>query len=149
MPIIETCHKHFHAIVIKKTDNGLLQFFRYLIAGGTATVADMTVLFILYQLFGINYLIAASLSFVVGVTTNYTINSAIVFESSGKLKKELSLFAIIGIGGLLWTALILWLLVGNFHFPVMFSKVIAVVLVLNWNFFMRKKFVFSPTSSKN
>lgn len=142
MLIVDIFNKYFHQIIVKKTDNGFLQFFRYLIAGGTATVADMTILFILYHLLGVNYLIATALGFVAGVTTNYLINITIVFESTGKRKKEFSLFAIIGIGGLLWTELIMWTLAGNLHFPVMLAKIFAVGLVLNWNFFMRKKFVF-------
>lgn len=145
MIITQLPHKYFHKLIVEKTNSGLLQFFRYLVAGGTATLADMTILFVLYHLLGVNYLIAAALGFIVGVTTNYTINIAIVFESTGKKKKEFSLFAIIGIGGLLWTELILWALVGNLHFPVMLAKAIAVVLVLNWNFFMRKKFVFKKS----
>ena len=135
----------FHILVIKKTDNGLLQFFRYLIAGGTASVVDLIILFVLYQLLGINYLIAAALGFTGGVLTNYTINILIVFESGGKKKTEFSLFALIGIGGLLWTELILWIFVNNLGVPVMIAKLIAIVLVLNWNFFMRKKFVFKKS----
>lgn len=146
MVFLSFFRERFHRFVIKETDNGFLQFFRYLIAGGTATLADILVLFIFYHLLGVNYLISATLGFMAGVTTNYTINSAIVFKSAGKIKKELSLFAIIGIGGLLWTYLILWTLVDNFNFPVMLAKIVAVILVLNWNFFMRKKFVFKKTN---
>lgn len=137
----------FHVLVIKKTDNGLLQFFRYLIAGGTASLVDLTILFILYQLLGINYLVAAALGFGGGVLTNYTINILIVFESGGKKKTEFSLFALIGIGGLLWTELILWMLHDHLGAPVMLAKLVAIVLVLNWNFFMRKKFVFKKSSA--
>lgn len=135
----------FHTLIIKKTDNGLLQFFRYLIAGGTASLIDIMILFVLYKTLGINYLIAAALGFLFGVATNYTINTLIVFESGGKKKTEFSIFALIGIGGLLWTELILWIFVDNFGVPVMISKLIAIVLVLNWNFFMRKKFVFKKS----
>lgn len=135
--------KIINKFFIEKTNSGLLRFCRYLVAGGTATLVDLVMLFVLYQLVGINYLVAAAFSYMAGIITNYTINIAIVFESTGKKKKEFSLFALIGIGGLLWTELILSLLVGNAHWPVLTAKLVAVVLVLNWNFFMRKKFVFS------
>jgi putative flippase GtrA len=126
-----------------KKHAGLKQFILYLFAGGTATIADITILFVLTHLLHINYLVAAAIGFLVGVVTNYFLNIALVFESTGKIKREFSLFAIIGIGGLLWTELILWILVDNFGLYIMFSKLIAVALVLNWNFFMRKKFVFA------
>lgn len=132
----------FDFFLPKKTSAGLRQFFKYLVCGGTATLADMSVLFIL-NLLGVNHLIAAAFGFVAGVATNYSLNKILVFKSSGKVKKELPLFVAIGIGGLLWTELILWILVDNLGLYLMIAKMIAVVLVLFWNFFMRKKFVFS------
>jgi len=145
MPFHKKIIQLLHFLIIKKTDSGLLQFFRYLIAGGSASAADFLMLFVFYKTLGLNYLIAAALGFLVGVLTNYTINVLIVFESGGKKKTEFSIFALIGIGGLLWTELILWILHDHFSMPVMLAKLFCFVLVLNWNFFMRKKFVFKKT----
>ena len=131
----------------KKTTPAFRQFFKYLVCGGMATLSDLIVLFVLSNIFHVNHLIAAAFGFLIGVITNYSLNVALVFESKGKVKKEFSLFAIIGIGGLLWTELILWLLVNNIGINLMIAKIIAVILVLNWNFFMRKKFVFPSESN--
>jgi putative flippase GtrA len=130
----------------KKTSPGIRQFLKYLVCGGFATISDMIVLFILSNVLHINHLVAAAFGFLVGVATNYTLNTLLVFQSQGKIKREFSLFALIGIGGLLWTELILWVLVDNLKIYLMLAKMVAVVLVLFWNFFMRKKFVF-PTES--
>ena len=138
--IIDLC---VTAVIGKNVKKSFLQFFRYLICGGVATVCDMTVLFTLTYFFSVNHLYAAALAFVVGVATNYYLNTILVFQSSGKFKKEFPLFAMIGIGGLLWTEVILWIFVDKLDLQIMLAKVIAVILVLNWNFFMRKKFVFS------
>lgn len=127
----------------KKTPPGLRQFFKYLVCGATATLADMSVLLVMSSLLHINHLIAAAFGFVAGVATNYSLNKILVFKSSGKIKKEFPLFVTIGIGGLLWTELILWILVDDLGIYLMIAKMIAVVMVLFWNFFMRKKFVFS------
>ena len=138
-------------ILGRKINKGILQYFRYLICGGTATVADVSLLFFLTHIFHIYYLFAAALSFVTGIIVNYTLNIILVFQSSGKIKKEFFLFASIGIGGLFWTEIILWILVDKLNIYVMFAKVIAIILVLQWNFFMRKKFVFpeKPTGAEN
>lgn len=133
-------------ILGKKIPQSLLQFFRYLICGGTSTLVDLVMLYSLTHFIDVHHLIAAPIAYVTGTVTNYTLNTLLVFKSSGNIKKELPLFAIIGIGGLLWTELILWIFVDIFGTYIMVAKIIAVVLVLNWNFFMRKKFVFS---SKN
>jgi len=126
----------------KKPEKTFYQFLRYLVAGGTATLVDLSVLFVLYQFLHINHLIAAAVSYCCGILTNFTINVLFVFESTGKIKKEFVIFASVGAIGLLWTELILWSLSDKLGIPVMLAKMVAVIFVLFWNFFMRKKLVF-------
>jgi putative flippase GtrA len=133
-------------ILGRKVNKGLLQFFRYLVCGGIATMTDVSLLFVLTHFLRVHYLFAAAFSFLCGIVVNYTLNTILVFKSSGKLRREIPLFAAIGIGGLIWTEIILWLLVDKLHIYVMFAKGMAIVLVLFWNFFMRKKFVFTEES---
>jgi putative flippase GtrA len=130
-------------ILGKKIPKSFLQFFRYLICGGTSTLVDIVMLYSLTHFADMHHLVAAPIAYITGTVTNYTLNTMLVFKSSGNIKKEFPLFAIIGIGGLLWTEIIMWLFVDFFGTYIMVAKLIAVVLVLNWNFFMRKKFVFS------
>lgn len=131
-------------ILGRKVNKSLLQYFRYLMCGAVATVTDVGLLFVLTHFVHLNYLIVAAASFLCGITVNYTLNTILVFQSSGKIKKEFPVFAMIGLGGLAWTELILWVLVDKLNIYVMIAKAVAIVLVLQWNFFMRKKFVFYP-----
>ncbi|HLM83897.1 MAG TPA: GtrA family protein [Candidatus Bathyarchaeia archaeon] len=130
-------------ILGRKVHKGLLQYFRYLVCGGIATVTDASSLFVMTHFLGVHYLFAAAISFAAGIIVNYTLNTFLVFKSSGQLKKEFSLFVLIGLGGLSWTEIIMWLLVGKLNLYIMVAKLIAILLVLQWNFFMRKKFVFT------
>ena len=131
-------------ILFGKTQSTLFQFIRYLFVGGLAAAVDTGCLYLLHSQLGLNYLGAAAIGFILGLLTNYLISIAWVFESTGKVKEEFFLFAVIGIGGLIWTELILWLTVHFAHGPVMVAKGIALFFVLIWNFGMRKKFVFAP-----
>jgi putative flippase GtrA len=136
---------YFKKYFILKTNSAYIQFFRYLFVGGIATVADAGIFYILINLFLAHYLIAQTAGFLAGLTLNYLISIAWVFKSSGNLKKEFSLFAIIGIGGLLLSYGILYLLIdilNLYYFQFMLSKMTAIIIVLFWNFGMRKKFVF-------
>ena len=134
--------ENIKAFIKKKPEKTFHQFLRYLVAGGTATVVDMSVLFVLYQFLHLNYLIAAAIGYACGIMTNFTINVLFVFESTGRIKKEFVIFVSVGAVGLLWTELILWSLAEKLAFPVMLAKVVAIIFVLFWNFFMRKKLVF-------
>jgi putative flippase GtrA len=131
-------------ILGRKVSKGFLQYFRYLICGGIATVTDVGILFVLTHFLHINYLVVAAASFLCGITVNYTLNTILVFQSSGKIKKEVPVFAMIGLGGLVWTELIIWTLTDKLKIYLLIAKLIAIVVVLQWNFFMRKKFVFYP-----
>ena len=128
--------------LLKKTDDGVQQFIRYLLVAGFAAVMDTGCLYMLNSKLHINYLHAAAIAFVLGLTTNYLLSVAWVFETSGNFKQEFAIFAVIGVGGLLWTEAILYASVHLANIPVMPSKLIAMALVLIWNFGMRKKFVF-------
>lgn len=138
-------------ILGRKVNKNLLQFFRYLISGGFATLTDASILFVLTHFAGVHYLFAAGFSFLCGISVNYTLNTILVFKSSGKLHREIPLFVMIGLGGLTWTEIIMWVLVGKLKIYVMFAKLVAIILVLFWNFFMRKKFVFveAPVSTED
>lgn len=134
-------------MIFDKTQNVFIQFIRYIFVGGFSALIDTGCLFLLNAHLGFNYLSAAAIGFLLGLFTNYIISVAWIFESSGKIKEEFILFSVIGVGGLMWTELILWVCVDFAHFPVLLAKGIALGLVLVWNFGMRKRFVFTPIQS--
>jgi len=136
-------------VVLGKTQSAVIQFIRYAFVGGTAAVLDTACLYLLYRYLGVNHFLAAALGFLLGLATNYLLSILWVFQSSGNIRQELVLFSLIGIGGLGWTELILWFVVNLLHGPVLIGKMISLFLVLIWNFWMRKKFVFSESANRN
>jgi putative flippase GtrA len=147
MPIKQEIDNFIEKIVGRKIHEGFLQYFRYLICGGIATLTDVGILFVLTHPLRVNYLVAAAFAFLSGMVVNYTLNTILVFKSSGQIRKEFPLFALIGAGGLIWTEIILWVLVDKLEIYVMFAKIVAILLVLQWNFFMRKRFVFAEKAA--
>jgi putative flippase GtrA len=130
-------------LFIGKTQSTSLQFFRYIFVGGLAAAFDAGTLYILSVRFGVNHLVAAAFGFFLGLLVNYVISIAWVFESRGRYRQEIILFALIGAGGLILTEIIMWAAVDMARTPVMLGKIIALLLVLIWNFGMRKKLVFA------
>lgn len=135
----------FQKYLILATDTTRVQFFRYLLVGGIATVVDALMFFVAVNVFEGHYLVAQTVGFLAGLALSYLLSILWIFQSSGNIQKEFFLFTIIGIGGLILSYVILYILIDvlNFyHFQFMLAKLIAVILVLFWNFGMRKKFVF-------
>jgi len=130
-------------LFLEKNHDTRIQFFRYIFVGGAATIVDMGSLYILTSIMGLNYLISAAIAFILGVATNYLLCIVWIFESTGRVKKEIILFVVIGVGGLILNEVIIWLLVEEAKLYYMLAKTVAVVIVLVWNFGMRKKYVFT------
>jgi putative flippase GtrA len=131
-------------IFIHKTQSTYIQFLRYGFVSTAALAVDFGGLVILKEYGHLNYLIAASMSFLAGLVVNYLLSAFWVFHSSKLLNKryEFILFSVIGLIGLGLTDLILWVLTSGFGLYYVLSKVIATVIVYFWNFGARKKYIF-------
>jgi putative flippase GtrA len=128
---------------VEKTRNTYVQFMRYGFVSTVALAVDFGGLVALKQYGHMNYLVAASISFLAGLAVNYFLSVVWVFHGS-RLKKshEIVLFAAIGLVGLGLTDLILWILTSGLGLFYVLSKAIATILVYFWNFGARKKYIF-------
>ncbi|MEN9880967.1 MAG: hypothetical protein RLZZ308_150 [Candidatus Parcubacteria bacterium] len=138
----------FNNLFITKSLNKYIELFRYIIMGGIAFVADFTTLLILTEWFHVHYLVSNIFSFIVGLSTNYTIGTLWVFRERKitNRKQEFITVASISVGGLLLTQFFMWFLTEIGGVLYFISKIIASILVLFYNFFIRKKVIYS---SKN
>ena len=126
------------------TDKTRIQLFRYIFVGGAAFLVDFTSLFILTQYFGIFYLISAALAFILGLAVNYLLSVRWVFNNR-KLENrsfEFGVFAIIGMAGLGLNEFLIWFFTQDIQIFYLFSKILAAVIILFWNFFARKFILF-------
>ena len=126
------------------------EIIRYLIIGGTAFVFDYGTLLLLNKAFGMNYLVAATIAFIIGIGVNYLGSIFFVFQvrSQQNVHIERSLFLLIGILGLLINDGMLYLLTGKMMIPVEYSKLITQIVVLFWNFAARKILLFTERRQK-
>ena len=128
----------FKNLFITKSNNTFIQFFRYIFVGGVAFLADGGSLFLITTI-GVNYLISVIFAFVIGLAVNYGLSKLLVFENSsvnGKI--EFLVYGIIGVIGLGFTEIIMYVLTEIACLYFMVSKVIATIIVLVWNFVARK-----------
>lgn len=130
-------------LLLQKSSRLSIQFFRYFIVGGIATVFDIGFLYFFTEFLLIYYLVSAALAFLVGVIVNYTLSKLWVFDKSRySFGPEFIIFFIIGIVGLGLNELILYVSVEFFSLWYMTAKIISVIIVFCWNFFARKKILF-------
>jgi putative flippase GtrA len=126
-------------------DSLLGQFLRYLVVGGVSFLVDFGVLVLLTEALDIYYLTSAAVAFCCGLVTNYVLSITWVFSARSLASKrtEFAIFSIIGVIGLGWNELLLYLGTSVLGLDYRVSKLITVVIVLFWNFGMRKLILFS------
>ena len=127
-------------LFIEKTDNIFLQFFRFIFVGGTAFLIDFFIYIGLVEFVGLNYLISAAIAFFISVLANYYLSTSWVFNQSQIENRalEFNIFLAISIVGLIFTEILLYLFTDICSINYIWSKIIASILVLFWNFSARR-----------
>ena len=114
---------------------------KFLISGASAATAEYTA-FILLRHLGLSLLVANSISFGLGLILSFSLNRSWVFMSSGNKKHEFSKYCVVaGINLLLSNALI-YLEVNAVHFQAAVAKLVAMIAVAAWNYFIFPRVVF-------
>ena len=130
----------------------IYEFLRYVVVGGIAFVADIGTLVAAQELylksFSSGVYIATVLGFVVGLAVNYALSLWFVFTSEkdrgkGRSVGAFLVFGLIGLMGLGWTELGMWLGIECLHWNYMLVKVFVTGAVLLWNYLGRKILIFN------
>lgn len=135
---------------ILHSNSSFFQLIRYGFVGGVAFIADYAFLYVFTEYVGLPYLLSAAISFIIGLIVNYALSILFVFSSRVFESKhtEFIIFAIIGVAGLGWNEVIMYLCSSVIGLHYMLAKIISAVIVFFWNFFARKFILFS-TSKKS
>lgn len=122
-------------------NNLLMQLFKFGLVGVVATVLDFLFLFLFTDVFGMYYLLSAAVSFVLSTLFNYVASMRFVFNSKfskDEKTKELLLFTILSVIGLLLNQFLMWFFVEKIALYYMLAKIVATFFVMAWNFISRK-----------
>lgn len=127
-------------IFIGDTDDGIIQFIRYFFVGGIAAVVNIGLLFLLVDIFDINYILSNIIGFVFALLVNYGLSTMFVFTKDNSMSKifELVMYVIIGVLGLGFDTLILWVCTSKINIYYKISKIISTMLTFIWNFLAKK-----------
>ena len=127
-------------LFIEKTENTLLQFFRYIFVGGIAAVVNIGMLYLLTDFLKMFYIISNILAFVCGLTVNYILSKIFVFskEKVESKSKEFITYTIIGIIGLGIDTLFMFVFTSLFGIFYLISKILSTAITFIWNFVGRK-----------
>lgn len=120
----------------------LCELLRFAVVGVVSGVVDYGLLYICTERLRIHYLYSAAFSFTVAVIFNYWLCVVFVFKGAGKqTKRQATMFIISSIVGLGINQGGMWLLVEKFDIYYMLAKICSTVVVVFWNYVMKRKAV--------
>jgi putative flippase GtrA len=127
-----------------KSDNILVQLFRYFGSSGVAFVVDLSLLYIITEWFGVHYLISNIIASVTAMVSNYLLSVLWVFSrrSINNRTAEFTIFMLTGVAGLGLNQLLLWLFTDVVGIYYMISKFFAAVIGYLSKFFVRRNLLF-------
>lgn len=129
--------------MIEKLTTLFKQFMKFGIVGAISFVIDYSLLFLLTEFGGIDYLISGAISFTVSVIFNYAASMKFVFQGVEGMskKKEFIIFVVLSVLGLGLNQLIMWIGVDKIGIYYMITKIFATAIVMVYNFVTRKIFL--------
>lgn len=121
----------------------IAQFMKFGVVGVIAFVIDYGLLALLTEVFGVNYLVSATISFTVSVIFNYVASMRYVFTHKEDMsrRREFVIFVVLSIIGLLINNGCMWAGVELLGSHYLIVKIVATAIVMIWNFVTRKIFL--------
>lgn len=121
----------------------IAQFAKFGVVGVIAFIIDYGLMVLLTELFNVNYLISATISFTVSVIFNYVASMRYVFTHKEGIsrRREFVIFVVLSVIGLLINDALMWVGVDLFGISYLLVKIFATAVVMVWNFVTRKIFL--------
>ncbi|MCI8425278.1 MAG: GtrA family protein [Adlercreutzia sp.] len=125
------------------------QFMKFGVVGIIAFAIDYGLMVLLTEAFGINYLISATVSFIVSVVFNYLASMRYVFTHKEGLsrRREFVIFVVLSTVGLGLNDALMWLGTSLLGISYLIVKIGATAIVMVYNFVTRKVFLDGDTGA--
>ena len=125
------------------------QFISYFGVGGAAALVEWAAFYLFDTVFGIQYLMATVLAFILSTTANWFLGRVFTFKDSAfkdrKLREIVLVFLVSAIG-LLFNLALMYLFVTvlgmNTNILKTAAKILATGIVFIWNFLARKLWIY-------
>ena len=134
------------------------QIMKFSVVGVIAFIIDYGLLALLTEVFDVNYLVSATISFTVSVIFNYLASMRYVYTHKEDMsrRREFIIFVVLSVIGLGINNFLMWAGVELIAWPdwiaeraYLIVKIFATAVVMVWNFVTRKKFLDAGDQQEN
>lgn len=122
----------------------IVKFIRYALVGCTGVVVDFSITYLFKEYIKLSKYIANGLGFCTAVITNYLLNRYWTFGAGNEdVFIQFGTFLVVSMIGLLINSIIIFLMNEKLNVNFYLSKIMAIVVVVMWNFFVNYYYTFS------
>lgn len=116
---------------------GTIRFLKYSTIGGSTFLVDLLLLYVLIDVFQVQYVFASGIAFLIAVSLNYVVSRRFVFAGSlrGIGRGYVNFLLIAGVG-LCAVMIGMYVLVGVFSLPYVLSRISIAGITGVWNYLM-------------
>ena len=119
-----------------------LEMMRFIIVGAITFVVDYGLLYISTEYIGLYYMYSTAIAFIAAVIFNYWLCVIYVFKNvQRQTSKQAILFVGSSVVGLGLNQICMWFFVEIFGIYYMLAKIISIIIVMAWNYIMKRKAV--------
>ncbi len=113
------------------------RFFKYTSIGVSTFAFDLLLLYIIIDRLHVHYVVASGIAYVIAVSINYYLSRKFVFKGSARdIKSGYVFFLLIGLSGLLFVTVGMYIFVSIFGFPYVISRIMIAAVAGLWNYLM-------------
>jgi len=124
----------------------LTRFLKYSFIGSSTFILDLSILYILTDIFLINYLTSTSIAFIIAVSINYYLSKNFVFtKTTRKTDHGYYYFLIIAGTGLIFVIILMKFFVEILLLNYLLSRILVAGIVGMWNYLINLYFNFKVT----
>lgn len=118
------------------------EMMRFIIVGAITFVVDYGLLYISTEYIGLYYMYSTAIAFIAAVIFNYWLCVIYVFKNvQRQTSKQAILFVGSSVVGLGLNQICMWFFVEIFGIYYMLAKIISIIIVMAWNYIMKRKAV--------
>lgn len=130
--------------------NLIAQIMKFGIVGVLAFVIDYGVMVFLTEVFGLNPVVSATISFIVSVIFNYIASMRYVFSHKEDMSRsrEFVIFIVLSVIGLIINDVLMWAGTELVSIDYRIVKIFATAVVMVWNFITRKIFLDAGSTTQ-
>lgn len=130
--------------------NLIAQIMKFGVVGVIAFVIDYGVMVLLTEVFGLNPVVSATISFIVSVIFNYIASMRYVFSHKEDMSRsrEFVIFIVLSVIGLIINDVLMWAGTELVSIDYRIVKIFATAVVMVWNFITRKIFLDAGSTTQ-